>query len=107
MFNPTGLDTNENSDNEPLSKVSKKALQAEKKVKGRPENKPVHKEDYDSSDDEPLSALARKLKPKPPNEANVRNSRAAANVVQSKRTATRKRGKCKNMCSLRMNVSLK
>lgn len=81
----TGLDTNESSDNEPPIKVAKGA------------KKSVDKEDDDSSDDEPLSVLATKLKPKLLKEANVKNSRVRAKVVDSKRTATRKRGKCQSM----------
>lgn len=96
----TGSDTNENSDNEPLIEVSKEALQAKKKVKRKPEKNPVHKEDGSSSDDEPLSALARKLKPNPLNEANVKDSRAASKAIQQKGTAERKRGKSRRLCSL-------
>lgn len=96
LCKPIGSDTNESSDNEPLNKVAKRAL----KDKRRPGKKFVDKEDDNSSDDEPLSVLASKLKPNLPKEANVKNSRVRAKVVDSKRTATRKRGKCQSMCSL-------
>lgn len=92
MCNPTGLDTDASSDNEPLIKVT---LQAGKKVESGPGKISVDKEDDDSSDDEPLSVLAAKLKPK--HEANVKNSGVGAKVVESKITATRKRGKCQSV----------
>lgn len=94
------MDTNESSDDEPLSKVAKRASQADKKVKSGPRKKSVDKQDDDSSDDEPLSVLATKLKTKLPKEANVKNSRARAKVVDSKGTAAKKRGECQSMRSL-------
>lgn len=100
LCNPTGSDTNGSSDNEPLNKVAKRAVQADKKVKSGSRKKSADKEDDDSSDDEPLSVLATKLKPELPKEANVKNSRLRAKVMESKRTATRKRGKCQRMCSV-------
>lgn len=96
LYNPTGLDTSESSDNEPLIKVAKRALKADKKAKSGPPKKSVDRMDDDSSDDEPLSVLATKLRPKFQKEALVETSR----VMESKRTATRKRGKCQSMCLL-------
>lgn len=86
-----GLDTSESSDNEPLIKVAKRALKADKKAKSGPPKKPVDRMNDDSSDDEPLSVLATKLKPKFQKEALVETSRETAKVMESKRTATRKR----------------
>lgn len=103
MYNPTGLDTSESSDNEPIIKVAKRALKAIKKAKSGPPKKSVDRmDDDDGSDNEPLSVLATKLKPKLQKDSPVETFRETPKVMQSKRTSTRKRGKCQSMCLLQM-----
>lgn len=98
MCNPTGLDTSESSDNEPLIKLAKRAVAADKKTEGDLPKKSVKMMGTDSSDDEPLSVLATKLKPTFRRESPVETPREAAKVTETKRS--RKRGKCQSRCLL-------
>lgn len=67
------------------------------KAKSGPPKISVDRMDDASSDDEPLSVLATKLKPKLQKEVQVETSRKTAKVMESKRTETKKRGKCQSM----------
>lgn len=94
------MDLSESSDNKSVTEAAKRAMKVYEKVKSGPPKISVDRMDDDSSDDEPLSVLATKLKPKLQKEVQVETSRKTAKVMESKRTATKKRGKCQSMCLL-------
>lgn len=90
------LSTDDNSNNEPLIKTAKVSLHALKKPFAVPPKKSVDikktesLDDNESSDDEPLSELSKKVYPKRDRRASGRLSRTPARVMKSKRSAARK-----------------
>lgn len=95
------LKMDDSSDNEPLIKIAKVASKAEKKPFSVPPKKSVDTKktealddaDAASSDDEPLTEVAKKVK----SQRQVNSPRKANLDMKSKRNAARKKGRCENV----------
>ncbi|XP_026206032.1 nucleolar protein dao-5-like isoform X2 [Anabas testudineus] len=83
------LNTDESSDNEPLIKIAKVSSKAAKKPFSVPPKRSV-KADGDTSDDEPLSEIAKKLQSQHGEKESVVSSKKENLVIKSKRNAARK-----------------